>query len=167
MLADQGEFRVLRSKPRTQDSFAVICGGFAAICVPKKYVRVTPLRQSRAALPAQIEGRGILLPALGASDRWAARHRTHVLVDERPRPLGVGGIVHPHLRPRGIDGKLAGQARGMRVENTRADAPVGEQVYEEVSLGKVAGGVDALQKRIDNTPVMPSSSTPERPDTFV
>jgi hypothetical protein len=79
----------------------------------------------------------------------------------------VGGIVHPHLRARDIDGKLAGEARGVRIEHARPDAPVGEQVYEEVGLGKVAGGVDALQKRIDNTPVMASSSTPVRPDTLV
>ena len=79
----------------------------------------------------------------------------------------MGGIVHPHLRPRDIDGKLPGQARGMRVQDASADAPVGEEVYEEMGLGKVARGVDAFQKRIDTMPVTPSSSMPERPDTLV
>ena len=77
----------------------------------------------------------------------------------------MGGIVHPHLRTRHVHGKLAGEARGVLVEHTRPDAAPGEQVDEEVRLGKVAGGVDALQKRIDTMPVMPSSSIPERPDT--
>lgn len=77
----------------------------------------------------------------------------------------MGGIVHPHLRACGIDGKLAGEAGRVLVEHTRPDAALGEEVYEEVRLGKVAGGVDALQKRIDTMPVKPSSSMPERPDT--
>jgi hypothetical protein len=79
----------------------------------------------------------------------------------------VRRIVHPHLRARHVDGKLAGEARGVRVEDARPDAPVGEEVYEEMGLGKVGRGVDALQKRIDTMPVTPSSSMPERPDTFV
>ena len=77
----------------------------------------------------------------------------------------MGGIVHPHLRACGIDGKLAGEAGRVLVEHTRPDAALGEEVYEEMRLGKVAGGVDALQKRIDTMPVKPSSSMPERPDT--
>jgi len=78
----------------------------------------------------------------------------------------VGGIVHPHLRPRDVDGELAGEAGRVLVEYTRPDAAVGEQVDEEMGLGEVGGGVDALQKRTDTIPVMPSSSMPVRPDTL-
>ena len=77
----------------------------------------------------------------------------------------MGGVVHPHLGPCDIDGKLAGEAGRVLVEHTRPDAALGEQVDEEMRLGKVAGGVDALQKRIDTMPVKPSSSMPERPET--
>lgn len=55
----------------------------------------------------------------------------------------------------------------MRVEDARADAAPGEEVYDEVGLGQVGGGVDPFQKRIDTMPVMPSSSMPERPETLV
>lgn len=78
----------------------------------------------------------------------------------------MSGIVHPHLRACHVDGKLAREARGIRVEDARANAPVREEVDEEVGLREVGGGVDALQKRSDSRPVMPSSVTPERPDTL-
>ena len=54
----------------------------------------------------------------------------------------------------------------MRVQHARADAPVRQQVHEEVRLGEVAGGVDAFQKRTDTMPERPSSEMPERPDTL-
>lgn len=77
----------------------------------------------------------------------------------------MGGIVHPHLRTRHVHGQLAGEARGVLVEDTRPDAPLGEEVDEEMRLGKVRGGVDALQKRSDTRALMPSSSMPVRPET--
>jgi len=39
------------------------------------------------------------------------------------------------------------EARGVRVEDAGANAPFGEMVGEELRLGQVGGGVDALQKR--------------------
>ena len=53
----------------------------------------------------------------------------------------------------------------MLVENARPDAPLGEEIDEKMGLGEVGGCVDALQKRIDTRPVMPSSSMPVRPET--
>lgn len=74
-------------------------------------------------------------------------------------------VVHPDLRAGDIDGKLAGEARGVLVEHARPDAALGEKVDEEMGLREVGGGVDALQKRSETVPVKPSSSMPERPAT--
>jgi hypothetical protein len=43
-----------------------------------------------------------------------------------------------------VDRKLAGEARGVGIEDARPDAPVGKQVDQKVSFGQVGGGVDAL-----------------------
>jgi hypothetical protein len=43
---------------------------------------------------------------------------------------------------------------------------MGEQVDEEVRLGKVGRGVDALQNFTDTDPATPSSLMPERFDTL-
>jgi hypothetical protein len=75
------------------------------------------------------------------------RRGAQVLVDERAGALGVRGIVDPDLWQRGVDRQLAGEARGVRVEDARANAPFGEMVGEELRLGQVGCGVDALQKR--------------------
>jgi len=73
--------------------------------------------------------------------------RAHERVDDLARARRLVGTIDPDLRQRGIDRQLAGDARGVRVEDARANAPVGEEVDEELGLGEVGGGVGALQKR--------------------
>ena len=73
--------------------------------------------------------------------------RLHEGVDDLARARRVAGAVDPDLGKRGVHRKLARDALGVRVENTRANAPAGEQVEEELRLGQVGGGEDALQKR--------------------
>jgi hypothetical protein len=41
-----------------------------------------------------------------------------------------------------------------------------QQVDEEMRLGKVGGGKDALQNFTETVPATPSSLMPERPDTL-
>jgi hypothetical protein len=53
-----------------------------------------------------------------------------VLVDEPAGALGVRGIHDPDLGKGCLDRKLAGEARGVRVEDARANAPFGEMVGE-------------------------------------
>jgi hypothetical protein len=43
---------------------------------------------------------------------------------------------------------------------------MGEKVDEEMRLGKVGGGVDALQNFTDTVPAKPSSLMPERFETL-
>ena len=43
---------------------------------------------------------------------------------------------------------------------------MGEKVEEEVRLGKIGRGVDALQNFTDTDPATPSSLMPERFDTL-
>jgi len=104
------------------------------------------VRQRRAAGPADFEGGGILLAAIRALHR-RARRGTQVFVDEAAGALGVRGIHDPDLGKGCLDRQLAGEARGVRVEDAGANAPFGEMVGEELRLGQVGGGVDALQKR--------------------
>jgi len=73
--------------------------------------------------------------------------RLHEGVDDLARPRRVAGPVDPDLRQRCVDRKLAYDARGVRVEDACANAAGGEQVEEELRLGQVGGGEDALQKR--------------------
>jgi hypothetical protein len=85
--------------------------------------------ERRAAIPADLERRRILLAALRAAHR-RARGRTKVFVDEAAGALGVRGIHHPDLGKRGFDRQLAGEARGVRVEDACANAALGEVVGE-------------------------------------
>jgi hypothetical protein len=43
---------------------------------------------------------------------------------------------------------------------------MGEKVEEEVRLGEVGRGVDALQNFTDTEPATPSSLMPERPESL-
>jgi hypothetical protein len=85
-----------------------------------------------------------------------------VFVDQLASALGVRGIVDPHLGKGCLDGKLAREARGVRVEDARANAPFGEMVGEELRLGQVGRRVDALQNWYDTNRLTPSSRMPER-----
>lgn len=78
----------------------------------------------------------------------------------------MGGIFHPDLRQRGIERKLARDARGVGVEDVRDDAMVRERIPDEMRLGQVGGGVDLLQNRYDTVAPMPSWRMAERDDTF-
>jgi hypothetical protein len=53
-----------------------------------------------------------------------------VLVDQVARALRVRGVIDPDLGKRGVDRQLAGEARGVRVEDACANAPVGKKVGE-------------------------------------
>jgi len=81
------------------------------------------------ARPAHLERRGILLAAFRAALR-GTHARLEVFVDQPARALGVRGVLDPDLGKRGLDRKLAGEARGVRVEDARANAPFGEMVGE-------------------------------------
>jgi hypothetical protein len=59
-----------------------------------------------------------------------ARGRAQVLVDEAAGAPGVRGIHDPDLGEGRVDGQLAGEARGVRVEDARANAPFGKVVDE-------------------------------------
>ena len=133
-------------------------------CPPCFALRFSSFK-ARAASPADIERRGIFFAALGAANRRAGGRGTEEGGDEIARARLVGGILDPELRQRGLDGQLARDARGVRVEDAHAHAARGEQVGEELRFGQVGGGEDALQKRYDTNALTPSSLTPERPDT--
>ena len=90
----------------------------------------------------------------------------HEGVDDLSRAPGLVGAVDPDLRQRRVDRQLAHDARGVRVEDARANAPAGEEVQEELGLRKVGGGEDAFQKRYEIMPLTASWLIPERPDTF-
>jgi len=119
-------------------------------------------RKVPAALPAQVERGGILLAALGAFHGRAGVSRAQEGIDDLFRARRVGRVVDPDLRQRCVDGQLAGEAGGVRVEDARANAAMGEQVEEEVRLGEVGGGVDALQNFTETVTPRPSSLMPVR-----
>lgn len=119
-------------------------------------------REVVPALPAEIEGGGILLGALGALHRRAGRAGGEVFVDERLGAPGLGILLDPHLRQRRLDRELAGEARGIRVEDAGANAAMAEQVDEELRLREVGRGVDALQNFTEAVSPAPSSLMPER-----
>ena len=124
------------------------------------------LLEAGAAVPAEVERAGIVLAAARADDGRAGDARLQVGVDYFASARRVLRVHDPELRERGIDGKLAREARGVRVEDLRANAPVGEPVGEEVRFGQVGRCVDALQNFTEIVPVKPSSLMPERPETL-
>ena len=63
--------------------------------------------QAGAAVPAEIEGPGIVLFARGALAR-GLRGRAREIVDHRACALGMGRIVHPDLRQGGKKCKIGG-----------------------------------------------------------
>jgi hypothetical protein len=65
-------------------------------------------------------------------------------------------VLHPDLRKGRVDRQLAGDARGVRVQDAGANAAMGEQVDEELRLGKVGCGVDPLQSFTETVAPMPS-----------
>ena len=104
-------------------------------------------RKRRAAGPAEVERRRILLVALGASDRGPRAARAQEFVDHGARARRVVGILDPQLREREVDRELPREARGIRVEDPGANAPGCEEICEEVGLRQVGRGMDALQNR--------------------
>jgi hypothetical protein len=98
------------------------------------------------ARPADLESPRVLLAAFLADPRRAARG-AQVFIDEPAGALGVRGVLDPDLGKGCFDRQLAGEARGVRVEDSGANASFGELVGEELGLGQVGCGVDALQKR--------------------
>src|SRR5438128_1023992 len=84
------------------------------------------LLQPRAARPAQVERRGILLAAGGAAHGRAGDRRSKEGVDQLARAGRVVVAFYPQLGKRRIDRELARDARGVRVEDARANAPIGE-----------------------------------------
>jgi hypothetical protein len=97
--------------------------------------------------------------------RWTQRDRLKELADELRGALRLLVVLDPHLRQRGLDRQLAGDAGRVGVEEADADARARQVVQDELRLGKVGGGVDALQKRTETEPVTPSSLMPVRPET--
>ena len=88
-----------------------------------------------------------------------------VLLDRLARARGVEVALDPDLRQGSIDGQLARQARRVGIEEARGDLAGGEVVDEELGLGKVGRGVDALQNFTETIRLPPFSLMPERPDT--
>ena len=87
------------------------------------------------------------------------------MLDRLARARRVQVALDPDLRQRCIDGKLARQARRVGIEDARGNLAGGEVVEEELGLGEVGRGVDALQNFTDTIRLPPFSFTPERPDT--
>jgi hypothetical protein len=83
-------------------------------------------------------------------------------VDQGERALGVVRPFDPELRQGGLDRNLAQDARGVRIEDARANAPIRKMAREEVGLGQVRSGVDPLQNLYDTMAVTPSSLIPWR-----
>src|SRR5260221_12837204 len=124
-------------------------------------------RKSSAAVPADFEGGGVLFAAVLAEEGRPGDVGAKVGVDDLARASGVVGVLDPDLRQGQVDGQLARDARGVRVEDLNANAPVREKIREEVRLRQVPRGVDPFQKRYDSMALTPSSLIPERPDTLV
>jgi hypothetical protein len=103
--------------------------------------------ETGATRPAEIERGRILLAAFRAFEGRAARGRAKEFVDDRAGAIGIRGVLHPELGERRVDRQFAREARGVRVEDSRANAPGFEQICEEVRLRQVGCGVDALQNR--------------------
>jgi hypothetical protein len=116
--------------------------------------------------PAKLEGRGIVLAAPRAAHRRAGRAHPQEAADEFPGALGLPVVLDPHLGQRGFDRQLAGDAGGVGIEKAGADSRARQVVYDELRLGKMGGVVDALQKRNETEPVIPSSLKPLRLDTL-
>jgi hypothetical protein len=78
----------------------------------------------------------------------AARREAHGSLDHLARARGVGGVVDPYLRQRGVDRELAREARGVGVEDARAYPAVREEVHQQVGLGRLRprGRLDALSE---------------------
>ena len=74
----------------------------------------------------------------------------------------MGIVVDPHLGQRGLDRQLAGEARGIRVEDAGTNAAMAEEVDEELRLRQVGRGVDALQNFTETVTPSPSSLMPVR-----
>ena len=113
-------------------------------------------------MPAEVEGARIFLAALRALHGWAAGRRAQELADQLARPPGLGIVLDPDLRERRVDWQFARHARGIRVEDARANATMREQVQQELRFGKVGSGEDALQNFTETVAPRPSSLMPER-----
>jgi hypothetical protein len=87
-------------------------------------------------------------------------------VDQLARARRVVVALHPQLRERRVDRQLARDARGVRVEDARANAAIGEMVREQVRFGKVRSDKYLLQNFIESAALTPCSLMPERPETL-
>ena len=114
--------------------------------------------------PADLERGGILFAAGGAANRRAGGGRAQVFVDDGAGAVRVPGILDPDLRERRVDRQLPREARGVRIEDARANAPVREPIGEEVRLRQIGCGVDLLQNLYESTAPAPHSLVPERPE---
>ena len=92
--------------------------------------------------------------------------RLQVLLDRLARARRIEVAIDPDLGQGSIDGKLARQARRVGIEDARGNLAGGEAVDEELGLGKVGRGVDALQNFTETITFPPFSFTPERPETW-
>lgn len=88
------------------------------------------------------------------------------MLDRLARPRDVEVALDPDLGQGSIDGKLARQARRVRIEDARGNLAGGEVVDEELGLGEVGRAVDALQNFTETITLPPLSLMPERPDTW-
>jgi len=168
-----GNMKLTEAPPSTQSTSTSLRPSMARSSSVFRALMRKPRRTGRSngaergpAGPAHFERRGVLLAALGA-EHGRSRARAKVLVDQPAGALGVRGILHPDLGERGFDRQLAGEARGVRVEDAGANAPVGEEVGDKLRLGQVGRGVNPLQKRYDSSRLTPSSRMPERLSTEV
>ena len=92
------------------------------------------------------------------------RGRIEELVDGLAGTDRVQVPFDPDLRQRSFDGQLARQARRVGVEDARGNLAGCEAIDEEVGLGKVGRGVDALQNFTDTIRFPPLSLMPDRPE---
>src|SRR6476646_2674010 len=115
----------------------------ASACIPDS----SALVEAAAAAPAGLEVRGILLAAFAARAGRAGGHGFEEGFDHLARAGRIAVALHPNLRQRGLDGQLAREARGIGVEYPRGDQLLLQPIDDELRLGEVGGGVDALQVR--------------------
>ena len=73
-------------------------------------------------------------------------------------------IFNPYLGQGRVEGQLAGDARGVRIEDMRGDAALPKRIPDEMRLGQVGGVVDSLQNLTETMAPIASWWTPERPE---
>ena len=101
----------------------------------------------RAAFPAEIERRRVVLAALRAMPLAGAHALAAEFADHAFGARRFGVVVDPDLRPRDVGRHVADDRLRMLVEDVCGDASVQQAIAHEVGVRAVAGDVDALHRK--------------------